>query len=420
MNKNRIPIILFAVLGAFLLIYFFMSGRDEKNYQWFESYDSKSDQPYGTLFIKRLLESYRPEGTFVSNDKKSLKELLDSTSANLNTDYIFIGQSIHLNDEDKDALVKFVDAGNDAFISSLAAPVDIIDRFYLNECEEGLYFTNAEDDSTINVTFNFYHDTLRTQGGYSYSYRYGSVDLPYEWMHLTNRVFCENTTSIIPLGYRTPDLVNFFKLPHGKGNLYIHCNPLVFTNYFLTKKDKAAYASGVFTHLNGKNMIWDEYSKIPFWDNNNAYNSPLYYILQQPSLKYAWWLLLLTVAIYVLFAAKRTQRIIPVFEPKTNTSLEFVNLISSLHYLNGNHLDMVKKKMKYFLYFIRSKYGIHAQTFSEGDIQKLSDKSKVNLGDVQAIFNQYSLIERNFANDIEATRLVDFYYAIEKFYKTCK
>ena len=81
---------------------------------------------------------------------------------------------------------------------------------------------------------------------------------------------------------------------------------------------------------------------------------------------------------------------------------------------------MVKKKMKYFQYFIRSKYGIHTQTFTEGDIQKLSDKSKVNIGDVHTIFNQYRLIERNFANDIEANRLVDFYYAIEKFYKNCK
>ena len=180
------------------------------------------------------------------------------------------------------------------------------------------------------------------------------------------------------------------------------------------------YASGVFSHLRGKNMIWDEYSKLPFWDDGNAYNSPLYYILQQPSLKYAWWLLLLSVVIYVFFAAKRTQRIIPVLEPKTNTSLEFVNLISSLHYQNGNHLDMVKKKMKYFLYFIRSKYGIHAQTFTDGDIQKLSEKSKVNIHDVHLIFNQYNLIERNFANDIEANRLVDFYHAIEKFYTNCK
>ncbi len=420
MKKNRITIIIFAALGVILLIYFIVSATGEKNYQWFESYDSKSDQPYGTSFIKQLLESYKPGGHFVSNEKKSLKYLLDSADANHNTDYIFIGQSIHLGDEDKEALVNFVNSGNDAFISSLAAPIDIIDRFYTDQCDQPLYFTNNDDDSTLRVSFNFYHDTLKVQNGYQYAFRFGDSDRPYAWNYLTDQVLCDSTTSITPLGYQAPNFVNFFRIPYGRGHLYIHSNPIVFTNYFLTKEEKLSYASGVFSHLKGKNMIWDDFSKMPFWGNNNAYNSPLYYILQQPSLKYAWWLLLITVVVYVFFAAKRTQRIIPVLEAKTNTSLEFINLISSLHYENGNHLDMVKKKMKYFLYFIRSKYGVHSQNFKEEDIQKLSEKSKVNVSDVQTIFYQYNLIERNFRNDIEVTRLIDLYYAIEKFYKNCK
>jgi hypothetical protein len=175
----------------------------------------------------------------------------------------------------------------------------------------------------------------------------------------------------------------------------VHTTPLVFTNFFITKPDKLAYASGVFSHLKGENIIWDEYSKAPFIRNDNkSYDSPLYFILQQPSLKYAWWLFLISVILYILFAAKRTQRTIPVLETKSNTSLEYVHLISSLHYQNGNHLDMARKKMKYFLYFIRSKYGIHAQHFTDDLLGKLSEKSKVNLGDVKKIFERYHLIDK--------------------------
>ncbi len=57
--------------------------------------------------------------------------------------------------------------------------------------------------------------------------------------------------------------------------MFIHTNPLVFTNYFLTKKDKMAYVSGVFSHLDGTDVIWDEYSKVPIRRDVNDYDSPV-------------------------------------------------------------------------------------------------------------------------------------------------
>jgi hypothetical protein len=126
------------------------------------------------------------------------------------------------------------------------------------------------------------------------------------------------------------------------------------------------------------------------------------------------------VALYVVFAARRRQRVIPVLETKTNTSLEFINLISRLHYKNGTHVDMARKKMKYFLYFVRSKYGIHAETFSEGQMRMLAEKARVNIADVRAIFSQYYLIEEKFSSYIEPNRLVDLYESIENLYRQSK
>jgi hypothetical protein len=122
----------------------------------------------------------------------------------------------------------------------------------------------------------------------------------------------------------------------------------------------------------------------------------------------------------VVFGAKRMQRVIPVIEAKSNTSLEFVNMISRLHYKNGNHLDMAHKKMKYFLYFVRSKYGIHTERFNEAHIRRLAEKSKVNLSEVEVIFSRYYLIEEKFKNNIEANRLVDLYDSIDNFYRQSK
>jgi hypothetical protein len=415
-KKNRATfIILFAVLGGALLLYFIYSD-DDKRFQWYESYRTESDQPYGTLFIRKMLEGYRSDGKLVLNEKTPVKHLLDSTKGD-SYDYVFIGQSLFLDEEDVVALGNFMDSGGDVFIASLGPPELLLNSVYFKECDAEIRYEESEADT---VSFNFLHETLSSDTGFQYTYRYGSDNLPYSWSVIGEQVFCDSTQTIVALGNQKDRGVNFVKIAVGKGNLYLHSNPLAFTNYFLVKPDKVDYASGVFSHLSGKNIIWDEYSKIPFNGNKNAYNSPLYYILQQPSLKYAWWLLLVTVFLYILFAAKRQQRVIPVLEPKTNTSLEFVNLIAKLHYRNENHVDMARKKMKYFLYFVRSKYGIHAEKFDDQQVRKLAEKSKIPEGDVRAIFDQYAVIEEKFQHTIEANRLLTLYYSIDNFYTRCK
>ena len=417
MRQSRtIFIILFSVLGVLLLLFFYFSS-DEKRYQWYESYRSNSSQPYGVLFMKQLLKSYRPDGKFVYNDRKRLRDLLDSMSQPTNTDYVFIGHSLHLNPADADALLDFVYSGNDAFISTLEVPADLIKKVYGDECDGTIEYRNDEVKS---VTLNFYHDTLRRAGGYTYAYRWGAEDHIYYWNYVGKNAFCDSTRLITPLGYFDEKNVNFFRLKHGTGSIYLHSNPLVFTNYFLSKPDKLNYVSGVFSHLNGKDIIWDEFSKVFFTGNNNPESSPLSYILDQPSLKYAWWVMLGSIILYVLFAAKRTQRAIPIREPKSNTSLEYINLISLLHFKNSNHLDIARKKMRYFLYFIRAKYGIHAQTFTDQHVKKLSEKSKVSSGDIQIIFDQYYMIERHAEYNTATDKLVSLYYSIENFYKHCK
>lgn len=417
MKRSRIIfIVLFSVLGVLLLLFFYFSS-DEKKYQWYESYRASSDQPYGVLFMKKLLQTYRQDGKFIYNDKKRLRDLLDSMDQPKNTDYVFIGQSLHLNPADADALLDFVYQGNDAFIATLELPNDLIRKVYGEECDVAIEYQN---DEILSATLNFYHDTLSRAGGYTYAYRWGAEDYKYYWNYVGKSAFCDSTRLITPLGYFDPKNVNFFRLKHGTGNIYLHCNPLVFTNYFMSKPDKVNYASGVFSHLKGKDIVWDEFSKVFFTGNNNPESSPLSYILQQPSLKYAWWLMLGTTILYVLFAAKRTQRAIPIREPKSNTSLEYVNLISLLHFQNSNHLDIARKKMRYFLYFIRAKYGIHAQTFTEEHVKKLSEKSKVGAGDIQIIFDQYYMIERHAAFNTATDKLVSLYYSIENFYKHCK
>lgn len=407
-----------AVIALVVLMYISVFDKLDKHYQWNTSFNATSDQPYGTKFIRDLLETYRDGGKFTYNKNKPLHLLLDSVKKDHPTDYIFIGESHYMSEKDADALRNFISAGNNAFIASIDPPAGLTEWLHsVDECNAEFVYKETDTEFAV---LNFFHDTLRTERGYLYRFRQGNKDVSYNWAALSPDIFCDSTQSVIPLGYITPNRVNFVRIPYGSGNLFIHTTPIAFTNYFITKKDKMDYVSGVFSHLGGTDIIWDEYSKVPFRRNDNDYDSPLHYILKQPILKYAWWMMLGCVILYIIFASRRTQRIIPVLEPKANTSLEFVKLISSLHYRNGNHLDIARKKMKYFQYFIRAKYGIQNQHAREEQIKKLAEKSKVNEQQVRSIFEQYDMIEKHAHYNTTQDRLVDLYYAIEYFYKHCK
>jgi len=417
MTENRLTIFAIAVMLAIGILFFLWFKDNSPRYSWSENYRTENDQPYGTLFIRKLLEGYRPEGSFTLNTKEPLKSALRTVESPETTDYVFIGYDIYLDSGSANSLVRLVEAGGNAFISSLAPPEQILDLVYIAECDVPMEYI---EHRAASVGLNFYHSQFHAENDVEYTYRVGADEFPYPWRYVDEKVFCDSTRSVVPLGYMDTVGVNFVRIPVGKGNVYLHTNPLVFTNYFLTDEIRVAYVSAVFSHLDGNGIIWDEFSKVPLAGHNTSYNSPLYYILSQPALKYAWWLLLLTVLIYVLFAAKRKQKIIQVIEPKINTSLEFVKMIARLHYENGNHLDMAHKKMQYFLYFVRLKYGIHAERFEDGQMQRLAEKSRVSLSDIQIIFSRYNLIRERFAYNIEAGRLVDLYDAIDKFYRQSK
>ena len=261
MKDRRIIIAAVCAVVCIGLLYFFSRSSDKKRYHWFESYRAESEQPYGVSFIRKMVESYRPGEKFILNDRQPVRKLLAGIDDHGNTDYIFIGANIFLDNESAFALAKFIEQGGNAFIASLAPPEELLTALYYRECGAPLEYAYQQRQS---VRLNFYHRELKTEKGLSYEFRVGTKVVDYAWHHFTKKVFCDSTKTIAALGYHDEDRVNFIRIRAGKGSLYLHSNPLVFTNYFLTDPKKVGYASAVFSHLDGNDIVWDEFSKIPF------------------------------------------------------------------------------------------------------------------------------------------------------------
>ncbi len=398
---------------------------DSKRHSWREHYRADSGDPYGTSIIYGLLEEYFPE--------EGLENINDSLTIQLNKkektgSYFYLGPALWIDSLRLNALLNFVERGNDAFIISPLVSFELLDTISGENCidltydRDSFYYTEDEyffGDSI--ATLNFPHEDLNKVSGYEFNYRYRADDQYFEWGYMPPDLFCEYQHEFTSLGIINDTLVNFARAKYGKGNFYFHTTSLAFTNFHIVKKEGREYVEKVLLHLEKGPILWDKTTRsfeLPGQGNRGFGNSPLKYILSQPSLAWGWYILLGLAVLYLIFRAKRRQRIIPVLEQNENTSLEFINTIGRLHFIQNNHRQLALQKMKLFLGFIREHYKLSTKDLNEQFKKQLSVKSEIPLSVIEKIFSIHGNIERSkFTSE---NTLATFHRKMEGFYLKCK
>jgi len=187
---------------------------------------------------------------------------------------------------------------------------------------------------------------------------------------------------------------NFLKIYHGKGTIYVHSNPVVFTNYYLLK-DKETYAENVLSYLPSSTLFWDpqiKFSKYANKDNNNQ--SVFNFFLKHKSLTWFLAVILFGVLLFMIFNARRKQRVIPIIHPLKNNTIAFTQTISSLYLKEQNHKNLVDKKIKYFLEKVRTKYFLDTNNLNKEFIQKLASKSGNKLQNTRYLVNTIITLDK--------------------------
>lgn len=426
MKRNRsLWLIGIGVLLLMVIAYLLNTDRHD----WRESYDPKVEEPYGTFFLSNLLQNYFPgEDYHVLEDSFDLSLPLsagDSARAN----YVFVGAGMYLRPSDVQRLLNFVGNGNQAIIATRVLPFDLMFELYFEECDS-LWWDGLSSVSDTLAAVDFKHENLKQKARTKYSFYDKNKAVSYEWRYIEDYYFCDLEEGLVPLGTMNDGLVNFAQRPYGEGNFYLHTMPLAFTNYHLLEEDKLQYVDNVFSHLQEGPIYWDEYSgvseRVGEAINNRDYNSssrmlradsPLQFILSKPALSWAWYLLLVAALLYVAFLSRRKQRVIPVLQKNTNTSLEFLSTIGHLYFLQNNHKQLALQKMQLFRSFIREKYHLHGLEFDEEFKKRLQQKSDVDRPLIDKIFLIHSNIKKR---PITENTLIDFHKAMEQFYRHCK
>jgi hypothetical protein len=430
MKNNKVIIGICAALVAGLIWLFWVLNPKEK-YNWYETYRIKDKDPYGTYVMGELLKHYYPGKKFILSDRP-VHETLALPASKERSSYVFVGEALYLDSADVQVMMRYVDQGNDVFIASLELPRELTLNFRDFQCYWRGY--NFAMDSLVKL--NFTHPALGQKDPYPYVYAFKGKNMPYRWAWLDTSYLCGSNNTIAQLGYyNTPydsGRLNFICIPYGRGNFYFHTTPLAFTNYFLVKERSLDYAGKVMSHLKPGDIYWDEYSRIPHFSAGNNHDrdgannpggkadSPLQFLLQQRSMRWAWFTLLFGVVLtFLLFRTKRRQRIIPLLEANTNTSLEFVQTIGRLYFLQNNHRGLCKQMMRHFLAFIRNKYYFSTVRINEELMLKIAERSRVDINIIKDIFTRYNLMDKT-STEITDNELIAFHQSLENFYKNCK
>ncbi|HPE98497.1 MAG TPA: hypothetical protein PKX04_11095 [Chitinophagales bacterium] len=425
MNRGTVIAIVVGVTIATGFVIWMVRNFNSHNYFWYETYRPSSDQPYGLSYTVDLLEHFQDEKP--EWIRKDLITALEQTQA---PNYLFIGEKPLYTDEMADALIAYISKGNHAMIAANEFPVTLMGKLFNDGTEAGNVlppFNEADgfqDTNAGTAILNSYHDKyfdlyFRYPGlpkdRFRFSYRVRDQKESHSW-----RYFQTDTGGLQVAAHDDRHYPSMLDLTIGNGHLYLFCNPVLLTNIYAVDSNKIPFFNIMFSHLEQGGTLLDEYSKIPPSQQagDPEFNSPLRFILSQPSLRSAWYTLLAGAFLFVLFRGRREQQVIPLAEPNVNRSLEFAMTVGRMHYLRGDHLHLVQQQMRLWRSFVKDKYQLVAGEDQELFISKLSMKSQVPESAIRDILDTYKSFKDRLS--LKEKEMTDFYTKTRTFYKSCQ
>ena len=415
--NSKIVLGIVAAIILFFVVYFYVNSEGGPKYNWNTTYQAEKDHVYGTSIFKDLLKNKNRKIIDIEN---KLESTLEADAENQN--YVFIGPALFMDSLDVNAMLDFVDNGNTAFISSESISQNLIDEFF-DSCHEEWHWYDYQDYYSDTLTLSLEHEDLQGVETDNIFYHWrDSLNRHRSWSYIADSLVCNDEDGFIKLGNDNHTRINFVKQNYGEGVFYFHTTPLAFTNMHLFRDVNLPYAAAIQNHLSSGDVLWDDFNRVSKnvgrRMNNRSHISsegPMKYVLQKPAFRWAWYLLLALAVLYVMFRAKRTQRIIPVAEANKNTSLEFISTIGSMYFQQNDHRNLCTEQMRLFLANIRDKHRVKTRTLDKEFVSNLSFKTEVPEELINKILKYNANIEKS--DFVSENTMVEFYQLINQFEK---
>lgn len=367
-----------------------------KPLDWTPTYRNDAKIPFGTQALYELLPEVMQQPA-IKSVRLPVYNFLTTEKLTGRSNYVFVSQNFSVDGNDLKQLLNYVRRGNNVFISAYDLP-DTLGRVLG-------FKAGVKDPTKADTTLrqNLVNRQLRKPGGYNFFHDDGR-----------NFLTVTKQTGVTVLGRNARNEPVFIRIRYGGGQFLVHNLPLAFTNYYVLDPNTSDYVSKALAYLPALPTYWDEYLKQGRFDEDQQ--SIFRYVWSQPALNWAYYIVVFGLVFYALFAGKRTQRVIPVLEAPRNTSVDFVKTVGRLYFQQGDHDNLARKRIRYFLAGLRERYGLNTNNLDNEFTDSLAHKSGLSRDDARDLV----LLLRNAQKSISLSEydLLTLNAAIEKFNQT--
>lgn len=431
---------LFAMLVLFVL-FCLLQVNLPKKFVWSPTFSHVDKQPFGCFVFDSVLTQSLPNGYHVT--KKTFFQL-DQEHAKEKISVLMVVDQQDLKQLDVKYLCNIARRGGKVMVVASSSfddgrnadtvVVDELERTFKVRIEDGLYFSlrgilaglKAHDNDMYDTIYWNNRETMYAAQPYkmfynmvggtlfvdsvpkvkrlAYTLSTAGYDYKYDSLYVGDftrfdtivdkkeRIERIDTSAI----KKVPTAVS---VPYGKGEVIFVSSPLLFTNYGMLEGNTSVYIFRLMSYLADLPVYRTEaYVKTDAM--LVAEQSPFREFIKRPPLRWALYLALLGVVLFMIFTARRRQRVIPIMSKPANRSLEFIQLIGTLYYQRKDHVDLVRKKFKLFAEELRKTAGVDISDVNTDDreYQLLAEKTGMNSDRLKKVIRQIRLVLHSEGN----------------------
>lgn len=390
MNKNRKYII---ILAGTLLIFVLIQVFSPRQINWIPTFSASDKNPFGSFALNEQLNGLFPNQKII-NSNLTLYELADSLMGDENI--IAFASNISLQDEDTKTLLEAVAGGGHVFLSANYFNGKLADTLGLEMENVITKIKLFESQKLQDSSFVFFTHNKQKK------YPYKLADI-FTYFNNLDSI----KTDVFVVSRNEYNEATTLRIPWGEGELTLNSTPLAFTNnYLLYHNDEFIERS--LSYLPVKPVWWTEYYQLGRMEST----SPLRVILNNEALSWAYYVLILSLLLFIIFESKRKQRIIPIVKPPANSTLEFVRTIGTMFIEAGDHKSVAEKRIAFFIDQVRSNYFLPGEQH-QAFVELLSKKSGNTKENTQALMTLINVIQQS--KSISSQMLRDLNEKIERF-----
>lgn len=431
---------LFAMLVLFVL-FCLLQVNLPKKFVWSPTFSHVDRQPFGCLVFDSVLTQSLPNGYHVT--KKTFFQL-DQEHAKEKISVLMVVDQQDLKQLDVKYLCNIARRGGKVMVVASSSfddgrnadtvVVDELERTFKVRIEDGTYFSlrgilsglKAHDNDMYDTIYWNNRETMYAAQSYRMFYNMVGGTLFVDSVPKVKRL--AYTLSTAGYDYRQDSLyvgeftgfdtivdekerierIDTFAIkkvptavsvPYGKGEVIFVSSPLLFTNYGMLEGNTFVYIFRFMSYLADLPVYRTEaYVKTDAM--LVAEQSPFREFIKRPPLRWALYLALLGVVLFMIFTARRRQRVIPIMSKPANRSLEFIQLIGTLYYQRKDHVDLVRKKFKLFAEELRKTAGVDISDVNTDDREYLllAEKTGMNSDRLKKVIRQIRLVLHSEGN----------------------